>query len=205
MSGGVKNVKVTNCNFKGTDAGLRFKSTRGRGGVVENITIENINMNDIVGDAVLFDLFYGGSKNKDEKVKADETTPVFKDITMKNITCNGAKRALFFNGLPEMNLENISLENGMFVANEGGKISESTNVTLTNVVLKTPSTPNLIINNSQYITLANILFPGTDKPIINVSGMNSQYISIQRSTGITYKNINWSDHASKDSVEVRGW
>lgn len=205
MSGGVKNVKVTNCNFKGTDAGLRFKSTRGRGGVVENITIENINMNDIVGDAVLFDLFYGGAKNKDEKVKADETTPVFKDITMKNINCNGAKRALFFNGLPEMNLENISLENGMFVANEGGKISESTNVTLTNVVLKTPSTPNLIINNSQYITLVNILFPDTNKPIINVSGMNSQYISIQRSAGITYKNINWSDHASKDSVEVRGW
>ncbi|MDP4201980.1 MAG: glycoside hydrolase family 28 protein [Bacteroidota bacterium] len=205
MSGGVKNVKVTNCNFKGTDAGLRFKSTRGRGGVVENITIENINMNDIVGDAVLFDLFYGGSKNKDEKVKADETTPIFKNITMKNINCNGAKRALFFNGLPEMNLENISLENGMFVANEGGKISESTNVTLTNVVLKTPSTPNLIINNSQYITLVNIMFPDANKPIINVSGMNSQYISIQRSAGITYKNINWSDHASKDSVEVRGW
>jgi polygalacturonase len=205
MSGGVKNVKVTNCTFTGTDAGLRFKSTRGRGGVVENITIENINMSDIKGDAVLFDLFYGNSKNKDEKVKADITTPVFKDIAMKNITCNGAKRALFFNGLPEMNLENISLENGTFVANEGGKISESTNVTLTNVAIKTPSTPNLVINNSQYITLVNIQFPGSEKPIINVSGMNSQYISIQRSAGMTYKNINWSDHASKDTVEVRGW
>ena len=44
MSGGVKNIKVSNCIFKGTDAGLRFKSARGRGGVVENITIENINM-----------------------------------------------------------------------------------------------------------------------------------------------------------------
>ena len=205
MSGGVKNVKVTNCTFKGTDAGLRFKSTRGRGGVVENITIENISMSNIVGDAVLFDLFYGGGKNKEEKVKADETTPIFKDITMKNISCNGAKRALYFNGLPEMNLENISLENGTFTADEGGRISESTNVTLTNVSIKTADTPNLIINNSQYITLANIQFPGSEKPVINISGTSSQYISIQHSAGITYKNITWSDHASKDSVEVRGW
>ncbi|MBP1638912.1 MAG: hypothetical protein H6Q17_495 [Bacteroidetes bacterium] len=205
MSGGVKNVKVTNCFFKGTDAGLRFKSTRGRGGVVENITIENIFMNNIVGDAVLFDLFYGGSKNKDEKVKADETTPAFKDITMKNISCDGAKRALFFNGLPEMNLENISIENGTFIADEGGRISESTNVTLTNISIKTPASPNLIINNSQYITLVNIQFPGTSKPLININGNTSQYISIQHSPGFTYKNITWSDHASKDSIEVRGW
>lgn len=205
MSGGVKNVKVTNCMFNGTDAGLRFKSTRGRGGVVENITIENITMNKIDGDAVLFDLFYGGGKIKDDKVKADETTPVFRNISMKDITCNGAKRALFFNGLPEMNLENITLENGNFTADDGGRISESTNVTLTNVSIKTPSSPNLTINNSQYITLVNIRFPDASKPVINISGTSSQYISIQRSAGLTYKNITWSDHASKDSVELRGW
>ncbi len=205
MSGGVKNIKVSNCIFKGTDAGLRFKSARGRGGVVENITIENINMSHIGGDAIVFDLFYGSSKEKGDKVKADETTPAFKDITMRNISCDGAKRALFLNGLPEMNLENISLESGLFIADEGGKISESMNVTLTDVVLKTPSTPNLTIHNSQYINLVNIQFPNTGKPVINISGTSSQYISIQRSIGITYKNINWSEHASKDSVEIRGW
>lgn len=206
MSGGVKNVKVTNCNFNGTDVGLRFKSTRGRGGVVENIAIENITMDKIGGDAVLFDLFYGGgSKNKAEKMKADETTPVFRNITMKNIACDWSKRALYFNGLPEMNLENISLENGRFVAEEGGRISEATNITLTNVSIKANASPALSINNSQYITLSNVQFPDVAKPVINVSGSTSQYISIQRSPGITYKNINWSDHASKDSVEVRGW
>ena len=58
MSGGVRNVYVSGCSFVGTDVGLRFKSTRGRGGVVENIFIDNINMIDISNDALTMDLYY---------------------------------------------------------------------------------------------------------------------------------------------------
>ncbi len=60
MSGGVKNIKVSDCQFLGTDVGLRFKSTRGRGGVVENIYIDNMSMFDIQTDVITFDLYYGG-------------------------------------------------------------------------------------------------------------------------------------------------
>lgn len=70
MSGGVKNVYVTDCTFLGTDVGLRFKSTRGRGGVVEGIYIHNINMIDIPHEALLFDLFYGG-KGAGEETEDD--------------------------------------------------------------------------------------------------------------------------------------
>src|SRR5690349_13717467 len=58
MSGGAKNINVENCTFVGTDIGLRFKTTRGRGGVVENIYIDNILMKDIPGEAILFDMYY---------------------------------------------------------------------------------------------------------------------------------------------------
>ena len=58
MSGGVRNVYVADCTFIGTDVGLRFKSTRGRGGVVENIYVDNINMINIPGDALIADLYY---------------------------------------------------------------------------------------------------------------------------------------------------
>ena len=58
MSGGVKNVFVSNCTFIGSDVGLRFKTTRGRGGVVENIFIRDIYMKDLPGDAILFDMYY---------------------------------------------------------------------------------------------------------------------------------------------------
>jgi polygalacturonase len=70
MSGGVRNLRVDNCTFIGTDVGLRFKSTRGRGGVVEKIYISNVRMKDIVGDAINFNLYYGGRSVLEETNKA---------------------------------------------------------------------------------------------------------------------------------------
>jgi polygalacturonase len=58
MSGGAKNIFVSNCTFVGSDIGLRFKTTRGRGGVVENIYIDGIVMKDIPAEAILFDMYY---------------------------------------------------------------------------------------------------------------------------------------------------
>ena len=60
MSGGVRNVSVSNCQFLGTDVGLRFKSKRGRGGIVENIWITNVSMMDIPTEPITFNLYYGG-------------------------------------------------------------------------------------------------------------------------------------------------
>lgn len=121
MSGGVKNVLVKDCQFLGTDVGLRFKSKRGRGGVVENIYIRNISMFDIVTDAITFDLYYGGKSAVEDleegkeveikKMPVDETTPVFRNIDIENVVCRGARRALYFNGLPEMPIKNITLRN----------------------------------------------------------------------------------------------
>ena len=121
MSGGVKNIMVQNCQFLGTDVGLRFKSCRGRGGIVENIFIRDISMFDIQGDAITFDLYYGGKSvievlesgekvNNIEPMPVDETTPEFRNIDIQNIICRGAHRAMFFNGLPEKPIMNITLK-----------------------------------------------------------------------------------------------
>lgn len=202
MSGGVRNVYVRQCNFLGTDAGLRFKSTRGRGGVVKDIYISDINMSDIQTDAILFDLFYGG-KISDKEVKADVTTPEFHDIFMQNIVCKGANRALFFYGLPEMYLRNISLTNAQLTADQGGVLSNCSNVTLANVSITTSSKPTLELNNVQYITFDKLIFPNNDHPIIALKGTDCQYIQIVNSPGMNYSNITWSDHATKDAIEIR--
>jgi len=58
MSGGVRNMFISDCTFMGSDVGLRFKTARGRGGVVENIYANNIIMTEIPGEAILFDMYY---------------------------------------------------------------------------------------------------------------------------------------------------
>ena len=58
MSGGVRRVTISNCVFDGTDSGIRLKSSRGRGGVVEELRVDNIVMKNIQRNAFIFDLFY---------------------------------------------------------------------------------------------------------------------------------------------------
>ena len=154
MSGGVKNIKVSNCRFLGTDVGLRFKSTRGRGGVVEGIWIDNIFMKEIVTEAILFDLFYGGksaveaAEDGDDNStaqahKVDETTPAFRNIHISNIVCAGAARAMFFNGLPEMPVEGITIDGCTISSKKGIEIRRSTNVVLRNLDLKVEEGPQV--------------------------------------------------------------
>ncbi|HEU6447207.1 MAG TPA: glycoside hydrolase family 28 protein [Verrucomicrobiae bacterium] len=141
MSGGVRNMVVTNCTFIGTDIGLRFKSTRGRGGVVENIFISDIRMMDIVGDAINFNMFYGGKSPLDEMAgtaetnfpPVDEGTPQFRDIRIQDIVCRGAQKAIVLEGLPEMPIRNISLKNVSITSRSGVSVTDADNVTFENV------------------------------------------------------------------------
>ena len=144
MSGGVKNILVKNCQFMGTDVGLRFKSRRGRGGVVENIFIRDIAMTNILSDAIIFNLYYGGKSvievlesgekvNNIESKPVDETTPCFRKIDIQNITCQGAGRAMMFNGLPEMPIDGISLKNVTIYADSEAEFYNCKNIKKENV------------------------------------------------------------------------
>lgn len=138
MSGGANNIYVTNCVFNGTDTGIRFKSTRGRGGLVENIYLDNIRMINIAEDAFTFSLYYankpvGGKADKDSSAEdavppVTEETPCFRNIFLDNIICQGAKRAIYFNGLPEQPINNVKMKNSYFKANTAGEINYSKNI-----------------------------------------------------------------------------
>ena len=144
MSGGVRNFKVQNCQFLGTDVGLRFKSKRGRGGIVENIYINDISMMDIATDAISFNMYYGGKSvaemladgdhpDNQTKVAVDETTPIFRNINIENVVCSHAGRAMEFNGLPEMPIEDITLENVQIIAKKDAVFTNYKDVKKKNV------------------------------------------------------------------------
>ena len=95
-------------------------------------------------EPLLFDLHYGGKSAVEaaadgaspfdvEYVPADETTPQFKDIFIKDVVCSGAARAMYFNGIPEKNIENIIVENCEIVSDKGADLRYSTGVLLKNV------------------------------------------------------------------------
>jgi polygalacturonase len=184
MSGSVRNILVSNCQFLGTDVGLRFKSCRGRGGVVENIYIRDINMFDIATESFLFDLYYGG-KSAVESLEdgdtipvtstilaVDETTPAFKNIYVKNLVSRNARRAMFFNGLPEMKIENINVEDVTITANIGAELVESKDIHFKNVKIVPAQGAALILRNVENVTVSDFKFPASLKEVVNISGDN---------------------------------
>jgi hypothetical protein len=191
MSGGVKNVHVSDCSFIGTDVGLRFKSNRGRGGVVENIYMSGINMVNIPAQAISMDLYYGGKsasempeekdqEGTDEIMPVTEETPVFRNIIIRDITCKGAWQAIFLQGLPEMNLENIQFENILMEAERGMSCKDVNRLTFKGLKLAVKKLPAIDISNAR-----NIMVEGLE---VSAEAGNRISISGKRTENITFKN-----------------
>lgn len=197
MSGGVKNLHVSNCTFMGTDVGLRFKSTRGRGGIVENIYISDIFMTDIPSQAISFDLYYGGKSIAEtlaeggntvstKAVPVNEETPQFKNISIKNITIKGAQQAVFLQGLPEMNLENIEISNLIAKAEKGFSIIDANGIKISNAKLDIEN-PNVFeIYNTKNMSLKNIEFNSTSAKAVNINGEASGNIELISSPSLDF-------------------
>ncbi len=144
MSGGVRNISVRDCQFVGTDVGLRFKSTRGRGGIVENIYIDGISMTDIATYALTFNMYYGGKsvaevlaeggeQKAPQAMPVTEETPIFRNIDIRNVICHNAGYAMEFNGLPEMPIDGINLKDIYITAKNDATFNFSKNITKENV------------------------------------------------------------------------
>lgn len=126
-SGGIKNVYVSNAYFDGSDRGIRFKTERGRGNVIENIFIENVKMKNITLEAINFNTFYTGPE-------ATGPSPSVRNISIRDVDINGVPKAIVLIGLPEKWLENITLENITVTnATEGARITRVKNLVMKNV------------------------------------------------------------------------
>jgi polygalacturonase len=183
MSGGAKNIFVYNCSFIGTDIGLRFKTARGRGGVVENIYVKNIRMKNIEHDAILFDMYYFVKPpGKNEQVSippVTDATPQFRNFYISDIVCNGAERAIFIRGLPEMSIKNIFLNNITMKTSGGAELIEASNIQLTNVQLINDRQSAVIyVENSRNVELSNIRYTAVSPFLLSVNGSRSGNIKV---------------------------
>lgn len=150
MSRGIKNVTVRDCTFIGTDIGIRFKSAIGRGGIVEDILIENIRMIDIINEAIIMTMgyvLYTIEHEKEDKVITNklEDIPVFRNIIIRNIICLGSKIGILLNGLNEIPIHNITFENVAIRAKSGYKMERIKNINFNNVTFLSEKDINKVI------------------------------------------------------------
>jgi polygalacturonase len=135
MSGGVRNVAVEDCDFTGTDRGLRIKSMRGRGGFVENIYYNNVRHRDLRLMVVEVTSFYASSTLE----PLSQKPPRIRGIHVSNVTAQGAKFAAQITGLPEAPIEDVTFDRVDIQADEGVRCTDTKGMRFTGTKI-TPKT-----------------------------------------------------------------
>lgn len=155
MSGGVRNILVQDCLYEGTDIGIRMKSMRGRGGVVENIWVRDIAMGQIRDDAIRLNMFYKSSTVK----PLTDTPPQFRNIHIKDVTCEKADSAVVIKGLPEKSIKDITLENITISAEKGLSISDGERISLTEINITPERGPVMVLTDSRDVAIGGSSCP----------------------------------------------
>ena len=156
-------------------------------------------MFDIATEALLFDLYYGGKSaveslddgdvfQIEESIPlVDETTPAFKNIYVENLVCRNARRAMYFNGLPEMNIENINLKNVFVTSQFGAELVESKDIVFEDVTIVPSSGPAYILRNIINFAGNELKYPEELPVVVSISGKRNS-------------NIKLSDNIKEDKV-----
>ena len=116
MSGKIRNVVVSSCVFYETDRGIRLKTRRGRGGVVEGIQLNNLIMEKVMCPFVFNMYYFCGADGKMKHVwdkapyPVTEATPCLRDVSITGVRARGCTAcAGFFYGLAEMPVEGVTM------------------------------------------------------------------------------------------------
>lgn len=171
MSGGIKNITVSQCLFNQTDRGLRIKTRRGRGkdAVIDGITFENIKMTDVLTPLVVNMFYYCDPDGhteyvySKEKLPVDDRTPYLGKFVFKDIECYDVNVAAgTFYGLPEQPIESIDINNVKFSYSKNPK----SGIPAMMDGLAPMAGKGLIFNYVNNVNMKNVSFEGlNDKEI----------------------------------------
>jgi len=197
VSGDIRKITISNCVFDGTRRGIRLKSARGRGGIVEDIRVSNIVMKNIQDQALVFNLFYDPSA-KPEPIS--ERTPVFRNIHISDLTAVDVKKACTLYGIEEMPVQNISFNNINIQSQTGFEVNTGKNIEFHNVEVTTEKGPSFIIDNSSNLIISNVKSrkPIDDVPVINLNNVENTFITNNFPLEKTPLYINIEGEDSKD-------
>jgi hypothetical protein len=188
-SGGIRNVVASNIVSVGTDRGIRIKSTRGRGGVLENIRFDNWVIEDSRYTAIQVTNYYTNAP--EEPVSA--RTPIFRNIAISHVTINRCPVAVSIAGLPEMPVEGLRLTDIVASAKEGLRAYNALGLELHDVRIDAESGAPFLIRDSRQVDLDGVQ-TRTPKP-------GTPVVRLDRVKGVTLRNsIAWPGTAAFLSV-----
>ena len=143
---GVSFVTVHGCTFSGTTSGIRLKSERGRGGVVQYLAYNNNTMTS-VGTPVWIDSYYPSdpaNPTTDASATVTSTTPIWKHIQINSLTATGSSNGGTLYGLPEEYISDVTFNNVKISATTGMKIYFATGIVFNNGSSVTVSSGNAV-------------------------------------------------------------
>lgn len=168
MSGSVRNVAVSDSEFVGTDRGLRIKSMRGRGGVVENVYYDNVRHRDIRLMVVEMTTAYASST----LLPKTDAAPTIRNVFVRNLSATGAKAAAVISGLPELPIRNLVFENIDITGESGFSCTECEGVRIQDArVVPTQGAPFEFVDARQVVLTRACGQPGA--PCIDLQGAKS--------------------------------
>ena len=167
---GVHDLVVSNCTFNGTEYGIHMKSDRDRGGTVQNARYLDLTMSNVVFPIAIYANYNtigtpksvinftpeNAATNGPQPVIA--TTPVWRDITIRNVTATaiGGNIAGIILGLPEAPASNITVSNVNFsAATNTFCIYDATGIQFIDCQLPTPSGTNTLTLYNAQVTITN--------------------------------------------------
>jgi polygalacturonase len=152
--GGVRHVTVENCTFKDTISGIRIKSDRTRGGLVENLVYRNLTMENVKIPINITAYYPRVPKDplEDQGQPVTDRTPVFRDIRIENLTATSYQSAGFIVGLPECVVSNVVLENVRLAAPKGLTVRHAAAIQFRNSGIKAEQGQALILETNAVVT-----------------------------------------------------
>ncbi len=170
IPGGIRNVVADNLTCDGTQIGIRIKSRRGRGGVVEDVRFDNWTMENVgIGiDVTRYYLMEGETKTSPEPVSV--RTPVFCNIAISHVTINHPRTAIDIDGLPEMPVSDLRISDVIASAKTGMRGSFTDALELRDVQVNASTGPAFLIKDSRELDLDGVSTrrPLSDTPVIRL-------------------------------------
>lgn len=168
MSGGIRDITASNIVTRGTDRGIRLKTQRGRGAVVENLRFDNWVIIDAPREAIHITSNY--SKMPDEP--RTERTPVFRNISISNVTVVNAAQVVGIAGLSEQAVEQIRISDLKGTGKRGFVADAADDLELHDIRIDAQEGPAFTFTNSRRLLLDNLAVthpPAGDAPVVSLT------------------------------------